>query len=359
LHRHASGSRAGLPFELGGIGHSLDLRMCEPPSIAPREYTIAETGMAFIVEPGMVYIEPSMAYQIDVGGKRRRFVSRPQTAIARRQRETDMIELTASLPMYNLPEMAPQNTAFWKALSEEIAAEGFANAPAELSFSRPAVPDAIGKEVFFSQTCGYPLQTVYRGQFALLAAPTYNFPGCGAATHRAFIIVRRDSTYKTVEDLRASKFALNSRHSNSGMNLPRIMLARLGITAPFFGSVIETGSHTESIRRVAAGDLDAAAIDCVTYGFFSDYRGQEMSGLRVLGETPESPAIPFVTSVATPPEQIGALRAALLRMANDPRRKPALRGLRIETITPVDLSVYERIMAYEREAADLGYPVLA
>jgi hypothetical protein len=33
--------------------------------------------------------------------------------------------------------------------------------------------------------------------------------------------------------------------------------------------------------------------------------------------------------------------------------------LRIETITPVDLSVYERIMAYEREAADLGYPVLA
>jgi ABC-type phosphate/phosphonate transport system substrate-binding protein len=143
------------------------------------------------------------------------------------------------------------------------------------------------------------------------------------------------------------------------MNLPRIMLARLGITAPFFGSVIETGSHTESIRRVAAGDLDAAAIDCVTYGFFSDYRGQEMSGLRVLGETPESPAIPFVTSVATPPQQIGALRAALLRMANDPRRKPALRGLRIETITPVDLSVYERIMAYEREAADLGYPVLA
>ena len=270
-----------------------------------------------------------------------------------------MTELTASLPMYNLPEMAPRNTTFWKALSEEISAEGFANRPVELSFSRSPVPDAIGQEVLFSQTCGYPLQTIYRGQFALLGAPTYDFPGCGVATHRAFIIVRKDSGYRTVEDLRASKFALNSRHSNSGMNLPRILLARLGVTAPFFGSVIETGSHTESIRRVAAGDLDAASIDCVTYGFFSDYCPEKISDLRVLGETPESPAIPFVTSVATPSEQINALRAALLRLANDPSRKPVLRELRIETITAVDLTVYGRIMAYEREAADLGYPVLA
>jgi ABC-type phosphate/phosphonate transport system substrate-binding protein len=290
---------------------------------------------------------------------RRRQTAPPQTVIARRQRATQMTERTASLPMYNLPEMAPQNAAFWKALSKEITSVKFANAPVELALSRPAVPDAIGKEVLFSQACGYPLQTIYRGQFALLAAPTYNFPGCGAATHRAFIIVRRDASYKTVEDLRAARFALNSRHSNSGMNLPRIMLARLGATAPFFGSVVETGSHTESIRRVAAGDLDAASIDCVTYGFFGDYRGEEMSGLRVLAETPDSPAIPFVTSVATPPEQIDALRAALLRMANDPGHKSVLRGLRIETITPVDLADYERIMAYEREAADLGYPVLA
>ena len=84
-----------------------------------------------------------------------------------------------------------------------------------------------------------------------------------------------------------------------------------------------------------------------------------MSDLRVLGETPESPAIPFVTSVATPPDQIDVLRSALLRLANDPSREPVLRGLRIKTITAVDPMTYERIMAYEREAVDLGYPILA
>ena len=269
-----------------------------------------------------------------------------------------MTELTASLPMYNLPEMANRNAAFWKALSEEIALEHWPNLPSELSFSRPAVPESIGREVLFSQTCGYPLQTVYRGQFALLGVPTYDFPGCGAATHRAFFIVRKDSDFKSLEDLRGSRFALNSRHSNSGMNLPRIMLARLGIKAPFFGSVTETHSHTESIRRVAAGELDAASIDCVTYGFFNDCCPEKVSALRVLDETPESPAIPFVTSIATPVAQIEALRSALLRVASDPSRKPVLRALRIETITAVESSIYQRVMDYEREAADLGYPEL-
>lgn len=270
-----------------------------------------------------------------------------------------MTELTASLPMYNLPELANRNTAFWKALSEEIDVERIPGLPTELSFSRLAVPEAIGREVLFSQTCGYPLQTVYRGQFTLLGVPTYDFPGCGAASHRAFIIVRKDSDLNSIEDLRGSRFALNSRHSNSGMNLPRIMLARRGITAPFFGSVTETGSHTESIRRVAAGDLDAASIDCVTYGFFNDCRPDEVSALRVLDETPESPAIPFVTSVATAAGQVDALRSALLRLANDQSRQSAVRGLHIETITAVEISAYQLVMDYEREAADRGYPELA
>ena len=270
-----------------------------------------------------------------------------------------MIELTASLPMYNLPELADRNAAFWKALSEEIDAKRIPVLPIELSFSRLSVPEAIGREVLFSQTCGYPMQTIYRGQFTLLGVPTYDFPGCGAASHRAFIIVRKDSGLKSIEDLRGSRFALNSRQSNSGMNLPRIMLARRGITAPFFRAVTETGSHTESMRRVAAGDLDAASIDCVTYGFFNDCCPDKVSALRVLDETPESPAIPFVTSVATPAGQIDALRSALLRLANDPSRKSAVSGLHIKAITAAEISAYRPIMDYEREAADRGYPELA
>lgn len=270
-----------------------------------------------------------------------------------------MTDLTASLPMYNLPEMAERNRAFWQALDGELHRDGSWNADAELAPTRKPVPDEIGPEVLFSQTCGYPLQTIYHGQYQLLGVPTYDAPGCGDATHCAFIVVREDSRFERPEDLRGASFALNSLHSNSGMNLPRLLFARLAGGKPFFGQVVETGSHPASLARVAAGELDTASIDCLTYTFFQDHRPDFVSGLRVLAETPSSPAIPFVTSSATPPDQVAALRAALLCLGSDPAHRETLAALRIRTISPADPAAYARLLDYEREAAALGYPVLA
>lgn len=270
-----------------------------------------------------------------------------------------MTALAAHLPMYNLPEMADRNAAFWAAVSDELRRDGETGLPSGLTFARPAVPDRIGAEVLFSQTCGYPLQTIYRGQFHLLGVPTYDAPGCGFATHRAFVLVRDDSPFRTPDDLRGATFALNSRHSNSGMNLPRLLFARIAGGRPFFRAVVETGSHPGSMERVASGELDAASIDCLTYAFLKDHRPDATARLRILAETPESPAIPFVTSTATPPERVEALRAALLGVAADPARRPVLHALRIRTITPADATAYGRLLDYEREAADLGYPDLA
>jgi ABC-type phosphate/phosphonate transport system substrate-binding protein len=270
-----------------------------------------------------------------------------------------MTTLTASLPMYNLPEMRPQNAAFWGALAEELRGEGLADVPPELSFSRLPVPDRIESEVLFSQTCGYPLQTIYRGQFRLVGVPTYDAPSCREGTHCAFIVVRNDSPYEKPEDLKGSTFALNSRHSNSGMNLPRLLFARLAGGKPFFRSVVETGGHADSMARVASGELDAASIDCLTYVFFKDHRPKVVESLRVLAETPESAAIPFITSIATPADEAARLQAALIRLAADPTRRPVLAGLRLRGVSTPDAAAYARLLDYERQAADLGYPELA
>ena len=270
-----------------------------------------------------------------------------------------MSALVASLPMYNLPEMRAANAAFWQALSGELAAEGIAGLPAELAFSRPPVPAEIGSDTLFTQTCGYPLQTIYRDQHHLLGVPTYDAPGCGDATHCAFILVRDDSPFQRLEDLRGATFALNSRHSNSGMNLPRLLLARIAGGKPFFGSVVETGGHNASIERVVNGNADCASIDCLTYVFLRDFRPAFVRGLRILAETPSSPAIPFVTAAQTRPQEVEALRRGLLRTASAERHRPALRGLRIKTITPADPDAYGVLLDYERQAAELGYPQLA
>lgn len=269
-----------------------------------------------------------------------------------------MTMLTASLPMYNLPEMRPRNAAFWDALADELRRDGRSDLPTELTFTRGPVPDKIGDEVLFSQTCGYPLQTIYSGQYRLLGVPTYDAPGCGEATHSAFILVRKDSRFEKPEDLKGASFALNSLHSNSGMNLPRLLFARLAGGKPFFGSVVETGSHPNSIARVVSGELDAASIDCLTYVFFQDHRPEVVDTLRVIGQTPDSPAIPFVTSIATPAEEAARLQAALFRLAADPSRRPVLEGLRLRTISMPDPAAYAGLLDYERQAAELGYPEL-
>ena len=270
-----------------------------------------------------------------------------------------MSPLVASLPMYNLPEMAGANTALWSAVAEELRQDRVADVPDELLFESPPVPDAIRPGILFTQTCGYPLQTLYQGQFELLGVPTYDAPGCGEATHRAFILVRAGSPAQRIDDLRGGTFALNSRHSNSGMNLPRVMFARIAGGRSFFGRVIETGSHLASMQLVASGGADVASIDCLTYAFFGDYRPQAAAGLRLLAETPDSPAIPFVTAAATPPCRVAALRRALDRVATDPRRRPVLNPLRIRSIGAADPAAYTRLLDYEREAIALGYAEIA
>jgi ABC-type phosphate/phosphonate transport system substrate-binding protein len=266
---------------------------------------------------------------------------------------------TASLPMYNLPEMRPANARFWEALRGLLAERGLAELPADLEFERRPVPPRIGPEALFTQTCGYPLETVFRGQTIRLAAPCYAVEGCDGPTHRAFFIVREESPARTLAELKGGVFLLNSPVSNSGMNLPRRALAEIAGGQPLFAAVVETGGHPASLDLLLRGEGDAASIDCVTYAFWRHYRPAAAQRLRIIGETPPSPAIPFVTSVDTPPEIVAVLRAALAELAKSPRYAAVRQGLLIADIVDVPDAAYRGLLDYEREAAALGYPVLA
>lgn len=265
---------------------------------------------------------------------------------------------TASLPMYNLPEMRAVNARFWEALRGLLLEAGLRDVPEELQFERRPVPDRIGPEVLFTQTCGYPLETVFAGQTTRLGAPCYDVPGCDGPTHRAVFVVPQASLAQTPADLKGSVFLLNSPVSNSGMNLPRRLLAEIAGGAAFFGSVMETGGHPASLDRLLRGEGEVASIDCVTYAFWSHYRPNAAARLRIIGETPISPSIPFVTSVATPPEIVDILRTALRTIAREPRYEAARRGLLLNDIVDVPDSAYRGLLDYERQAAALGYPAL-
>ncbi len=267
--------------------------------------------------------------------------------------------MRVSLPMYNLPEMRAVNTAFWQAMRAELALRGLEGLPDAPEFDRPPVPGCIEAETLFSQVCGWPLQTIYAGQARLLGVPAYAAPHCDGPTHAGVFIVGAESRFTTLADLRGCAFAFNSVHSNSGMNLPRRALAALGARAPFFASCIETHSQPGNIERVAKGEVDATCVDCVTYAFFQRHRPELAARTRVLAATPPSPAIPFVTSAATPEATVALLQTALLAVAREPRWAQARAGLMLADIVAPVATAYQVQLAYTTEAEALGYPVLA
>src|SRR5258705_3475057 len=164
--------------------------------------------------------------------------------------------------MYNLPEMRAVNARFWGALRGLLVEAGLRDVPETLSFDRSPVPKRIGPEILFSQTCGYPLETIFPGQAIRLGTPCYAAPGCEGPSHCAFFVVPEMSPAMTLADLKGSRYLLNSPVSNSGMNLPRRRLAEIAGGGRLFSAVIETGGYPASPRPPLRGEGGVAADDC-------------------------------------------------------------------------------------------------
>jgi ABC-type phosphate/phosphonate transport system substrate-binding protein len=271
---------------------------------------------------------------------------------------SDLLMPQASLPMYNLPEMQAGNAAFWLAIRTEAERLGVMGLPPVLDFARKPVPGRIEPDTVFTQVCGWPLQTIYAGQAMVLGVPAYDAPHCAGPTHAGVFVVRRDAPFRSVADLRGCDFVFNSIHSNSGMNLPRRVIAELADGRPFFGSIVETHSQPINLERVARGEADATCVDCVTYAFFARHRPAMAGQLRILAATPSTPAIPYVTAAATDPATKAALSQALRRVAIEPEWAPVRAAMLLLDVVPPDQVDYQTPCRYADEAAALGYPHL-
>ena len=162
-----------------------------------------------------------------------------------------------------------------------------------------------------------------------------------------------------MSDFRGAVAALNAHDSNTGMNLFRAMIAPIAGGAPFFSSVVVTGSHEASVAAVAEGQADLASIDCVSFALLQRGRPELVERVAIVAETPLSPCLPFIASVRLPSPTIAAAREALLAALTDPdlaetRAALGLKGARVTT--PAD---YDRVIEIEREAAAMGYAQLA
>ncbi len=265
----------------------------------------------------------------------------------------------AALSMYDLPELQDANDALWAAITARLRARNVFDAPDHLTRDVPPEVLWTDPDLILAQTCGLPLATRLEGRVRVVATPRYRARGCDGADYRSAVVVRADSAVNSLDDLRASRCAVNDLTSNSGMNLLRAEIAPLAKGATFFKSVLVTGSHLASAEAVAQDEADVAALDCVTWAHLQRWRTSLTDRLRVLTWTVRSPGLPLITSLGVGPSQLAALRAALDDVARDPDLGEVRETLLLEGFSLTPVEHYRAALRLRDIAVGLGYPHLA
>lgn len=249
----------------------------------------------------------------------------------------------ASLSMYDDPIVRPVNDhlwAVWRTLFNNLSSLPI-TPPASLNRKMPLAEQWSHRDLFVSQTCGYPYVSTYRNQVRLVATPRYSHSGCNGANYSSFVVTA-NSASTSLLDYQGKTLAANSADSLSGLITLEIALSELGINAPFFTQCTFSGSHLNSMKLVARGKADICCIDAVTWALNCQYQPELIRQLQVIDQTPSLPALPLITSNTKTDQFINYLQQALLESIDAQNAKTALGKLGIvgfDHLTDTDYAV--------------------
>ncbi len=236
-----------------------------------------------------------------------------------------MSDFYAALPMYDLPECAEENRAYWQSIQDGLRRKGFEGA---VTYIRPSIGEGPSDlltqpNLLMSQTCWGPISRGVTPPLTILAQPDYSgyFGGSGPQYRSAIIATgagnhvpppKDASAELPIEQLRSARFAYNDDTSLSGMlALAGDIADTTGTDAPFYREKIASGGHRQSIQMVANGDADTAAVDCQTWALASAYE-PAAADVHIIGWTSLRMGLPYVCNPAINPNLAQNLREVLL-----------------------------------------------
>jgi len=147
------------------------------------------------------------------------------------------------------------------------------------------------------------------------------------------IIVKKDSPYQTIDDLKGKRFGFADPNSTSGYQAPNFFLTEQGFKPDdFFGSTTFSGSHENSVKMLYEGNFDAVAT-WWTNDKKSNMSRMEAKGMiepgqyRIIWKSPRLPSDPFTVPAWLPKTMQDEIKLALLSMPEkDPAAFKALMG---------------------------------
>jgi phosphonate transport system substrate-binding protein len=133
----------------------------------------------------------------------------------------------------------------------------------------------------------------------------------GGTTYRCFIVVRKDSPVRTIQDLRGKSVAFGARRSTTGALIPSYMLFGSGVTPNHLKVVRNLHNHEAVAKAVLKGLYDAGAVkDVVAWKYGA-------KGLRVIAVSEELPNAPIAAGPSLSKDAEAAMVKALLAIDGD------------------------------------------
>ena len=174
----------------------------------------------------------------------------------------------------------------------------------------------------------------------ILAIPVID----GAITYHSLIVVPKTSEAVSLLDLEGRRFASADIISTSGWLYPAIWLQERGIDAnQFFLEHLISGSHDRSIRAVAHGYVDGAAVDSLVYEQVVSKDSSILETTKVIQKSPPYGMPPLVVSPEVDPALREELLSVLLSMHEDGAGRKVLTSLTLDRFVVPDNTLYDDI----------------
>jgi phosphonate transport system substrate-binding protein len=159
------------------------------------------------------------------------------------------------------------------------------------------------------------------------------------------VIVRRESSYASFDDLNGCIWAYNERVSHSGYNLVCYSLLERNKTPHYFGKTVATGSHLQSLQAILDGKADGAPIDSHLLDVLRQEKPEIAARIRVIDSLGPSTIPPLVISTRLDEYMKQRIQMVLLSMHEDPSAAKELHKGQIECFAPVRDEDYDDIRA--------------
>ncbi|CAM3235915.1 phosphate/phosphite/phosphonate ABC transporter substrate-binding protein [Shewanella violacea] len=256
--------------------------------------------------------------------------------------------------------MAPNTDKFVKSLAEYLANRLNIQIEACLDISWQEREEGFDAgDIDICWICGLPyIWKVDKpiSQVELLATPVLKGKRYrNTAVYYSDVVVHMDSPIRNFADLEGKRWSYNEPLSHSGTYVVRDHLAKMGKDYRYFGKVVESGAHQNSIKMILDKQIDASAIDSWVLELELKKHPELASKLRIIDTLGPSSFPPWMISKHVPVEFRRRIKHLLVEMHHDPVGRSILDKVEISHFAATEDKDYDPIRKMAQSAEKIEW----